>query len=79
MPIGNNISSLLEVRREKIRQFARNIDISYTAAFELYHARTTAVSFSLLNKLCEYFNLTPSEIFPYTPEKRNAERARSSE
>jgi putative transcriptional regulator len=72
MPIGNNISQLLQARHEKIRPFSRNLGISYTAAFDLYHAKTTAITFDLLDKLCNYFRLTPNEIFPYTSSTLDA-------
>jgi DNA-binding Xre family transcriptional regulator len=65
MPIGNNVSQLLKARHEKIRPFSRKIGISYTTAFDLYHANTTAISFGLLDKLCNYFGATPNELFPY--------------
>ncbi|HEX2913489.1 MAG TPA: helix-turn-helix transcriptional regulator [Chloroflexia bacterium] len=70
MSIGNNISLMLKERNEKIRSFSRNIGISYTTAFDLYHANTSAISFELLDKLCRYFNVTPNELFPYNqPEQ----------
>lgn len=64
MPIGNNIRILLDQRREKILTFSRNLGISYTTAFDLYHASTKAVSFELLDKLCQYFQVTSGEISP---------------
>lgn len=76
MPIGNNVSQLLKTRQEKIRPFSRNIGISYTAAFDLYHANTSAISFELMDKLCSYFKVTPNELFPYTaitPDLKPAE------
>jgi putative transcriptional regulator len=67
MPIGNNISMILGRRREKIREFARNTGISYTTANALYNAKTTAISFELLARLCAYFGVTPNDLFPYEP------------
>lgn len=68
MAIGNNISKLLEARKESISEFQRGMNISYTAAFALYHKKTTSITFSLLNRLCKYFGVGPGEIFPYTPD-----------
>lgn len=70
MAIGNNISKLLEIRGENISKWARNMDINYTTAFDLYHARTKSISFDLLNKLCNYFGVGPGEIFPYMPDPK---------
>lgn len=69
MAIDNNISTLLGARRENISEFARNIGISYTTAHALYNGQTKAISFELLSKLCYYFKLGPSEIFPYKPDR----------
>lgn len=70
LAIGNNIKQLLDDRQESISQFSRCADISYTTAFELYHGKTTQIRFNMLDKLCGYFGVGPSELFPYQPEKK---------
>jgi DNA-binding Xre family transcriptional regulator len=68
MALGNNISNLLKIKGENISEFAFGMHISYSAAFNLYHNKTSSISFDLLNRLCRYFGVGPSEIFPYTPD-----------
>lgn len=70
LAIGNNIKKLLDDKQESISQFSRSADISYTTAFELYHGKTTQIRFNMLDKLCGYFGVGPSELFPYQPEKK---------
>ena len=71
MPFGNNISMLLGVRRESIREFSRKSGISYTTCHDLYHAKTKQITFDLLDRLCKYFEVGPWELFPYTPEEQS--------
>ena len=68
MAISNNISKLLGIRRENISEFARNINISYTTAHDLYHGKSKGITFDLMNRLCFYFGVGPCELFPYTPD-----------
>lgn len=67
MAFGNNISSLLGMRRENITEFSRQSGISYTTCHDLYHHKTKQITFELLDKLCQYFRVGPWELFPYTP------------
>lgn len=71
MALGNNISKLLQIKGKNISDFSYEMHISYTAAFALYHNKTKSISFDLLNRLCKYFGVGPSEIFPYTPDPDN--------
>lgn len=70
LAIGNNIKKLVDNQKVSISKFSRDADISYTSAFELYHNKTHRISFDVLDKLCEYFGVGPSELFPYTPEAK---------
>lgn len=67
MAIGNRISALLGERRENITDFARNLGVSYTTAHGLYHGTTKSISFELIGRICDYFNKSPNEVFPWTP------------
>lgn len=71
--IGNNIAKLLEARKENISEFSRHADISYPAAFDLAKGQTKMITFDMLNKLCNYFGVGPSELFPYTPDRKKRE------
>ena len=68
MAIRNKISTILGERRESISDFARNTGISYPTAHDLYHAKSKAISFELMNKICNYLQVGPSELFPWTPD-----------
>lgn len=74
LAIGNNVKQLLDAKGESISQFSRTADISYTSAFDLYHGKTTQIKFEMLDKLCAYFGVGPSELFPYMPEKKSVRR-----
>ncbi len=63
--IMNRISAILGERRENITTFARNVHISYPAAHDLYHNKSKSISFEMLNKICNYFELTPNDIFTW--------------
>lgn len=67
MPIANNVRHLLQSNHEGLRPLARTIGVSYTTIFDLYHDRTSAISFELLDKLCQHFQVTPNDIFPFSP------------
>jgi DNA-binding Xre family transcriptional regulator len=67
--IGNKISALLGERRVRIKDFAIGMNLSYPAAHKLYHAKSDSISWDVLDKLCTYFGVGPSEIFPWTPNE----------
>ncbi len=77
MAIGNKISTLLGERRESIKDFALNTNISYPTAFNLYHNKSKAISFVVLNKICDYFELPLDSIFPYSKDARPVQLNRS--
>lgn len=70
LAIGNNVKKLLQDKEVSISQFARDADLSWVTAHDLYHNKSKAVSFEVLNRLCNYFGVGPSELFPYTPDKK---------
>ncbi len=71
MALGNRVNALLGERRESIKVFALNSNISYPTAFSLYHATGKSISFEVMNKLCVYFDLTLDGLFPYTPDNKD--------
>lgn len=79
LAIGNNVKKLLEVRGESISQFSRDADLSWVTASDLYHGRTKSISFEVLERLCDYFGVGPSELFPYLPEKKKKRKSREDE
>lgn len=67
--ISNQISAFLIARNETVSDFARNTGISYTTCFDLYHGKSKGITFDLLNKLCEYFGKSPSQLFPFVRDE----------
>lgn len=68
--LTNNIKVLVDTRGDNISEFSRNLGISYTTAFQLYHNKTKQITFDLMERLCAYFGVGPSELFPYIPNKK---------
>jgi transcriptional regulator with XRE-family HTH domain len=68
MTVGNNIKRLLELKGESIAQMGKALGVTYVTAHSLYHSKTESIGFELMNKLCKYFGVGPSELFPYLPE-----------
>jgi DNA-binding Xre family transcriptional regulator len=68
MTVGNNIKVLLELKGDNISQMSKAIGVTYVTAHALYHSKTESISFDLINRLCKYFGVGPSELFPYLPD-----------
>lgn len=63
--ISNNFSRLLGERLLKISKVADETGISRTTLTNLYYRRSTAITFDVLNKLCEYLNCQITDIMEY--------------
>jgi DNA-binding Xre family transcriptional regulator len=63
----NNIPLLLKIHGKNIRQFSKEAGLSYTTAFDLYHSKSDGISLSVWTRICDYFQVTPGEIFIYIP------------
>ena len=74
LAIGNNIQKLLTDKGVSISQFSRDADLSWVTAHDLYHNKSKSVSFDILNRLCNYFGVGPSELFPFSPDKKSRVR-----
>jgi putative transcriptional regulator len=70
----NRVSRLLGERRENIREFSRHAGIAYATAHSLYHGTTTRIELQMLDRLCDYFGVTPSEILEYVPTEEGSQR-----
>ncbi len=66
--IENKLSEIMGRKRIKISELARDIDISYPAAHRLYHDNLLTIDLKILNKLCNYLECTPNDIFKFTPD-----------
>lgn len=59
----NRFSRLLGERRLSVSAVARMTGISRTTLTNLYYDRASAISLSVLGKLCVALDCTPSDIF----------------
>jgi putative transcriptional regulator len=66
--IESRVSELLGRRRESVAGLARGAGISNAAAHALYHGSSKAISMGMLDKLCQYFEVQPGQLFVYVPE-----------
>lgn len=73
MTVGNNIQTLLKLKGESIAQMGKALGVTYVTAHALYHNKTESIGFELMNKLCRYFGVGPSELFPYLPDNTTEE------
>lgn len=60
--VNNRLSEILEKRRIKITDLARETGISRTTLTQLYYRRGSGISFDVLHKLCLYFNVSAGDI-----------------
>ena len=63
--IVNNFSKLLGERLLKITTVAKDTGISRTTLTNLYYRRSQAVSFEVIDKLCDYLDCDLSDLFEH--------------
>lgn len=68
MTITNNVKRLLDLKKKSIRQFSKDIGVTYVTAYGLYHEPMRSINNDLLNRLCRYFGVGPGEILIYLPD-----------
>ena len=73
--INNNLSGLLGSKRLKISQVARDTGISRTTLTNLYYGRGEAISYEVLDKLCQYLQCDIKDIISYKGGAINGENA----
>ena len=66
--ISNNFSRLLGERLLKISTISEETGISRTTLTNLYYRRSSAISFDVLDKLCNNLNCRISDIIEYKKE-----------
>ena len=71
--IVNRVSRLLGERRESVADLARATGIAYSTAYALYRGTVTRIELETLDRLCRYFDVTPAEVFEYTPDESAAD------
>lgn len=64
-----NLPSLMGERRRKISDVSRETGISRTTLTKLYYGEVSAVSFSVLDRLCRAFNCGVGDILCHGEEQ----------
>jgi len=67
--IRNRLSELLGKKRIKMAELSRGTGISYSAIKNIYHDKTIAIEFDILNRLCSFLECTPNDILEFTPDE----------
>ena len=63
----NRLSRLVGERRVSVKEVAERAGLSYKVVLDLYHDRSTRLDVATLGKLCDYFQVSPGEIFEWRP------------
>jgi putative transcriptional regulator len=71
--LKNRLSRLMGERRIGIKGVAEGSGVSYRAVFDLHHEKSQRVDLSTLNRLCNFFEVGPGELFEWTPDARPGE------
>jgi len=67
--IKNNLSILLGQRRMKMSELAEKAGLNKNTILNLYHAKSTRIEFTVMEKLCAALNCQPGDIFEYVSDK----------
>jgi putative transcriptional regulator len=65
----NNFSTILGSKLISVSKVHRETGISRTTLTNLYYRRSKNVSINTLKTLCDYLNVSLSELIEYVPEK----------
>ena len=63
------VPELLKQRGLNATDLMRKANIAYATAFRLSKGKGTAISFDVLEALCEFFEVPVEEILEYKPSK----------
>ena len=64
----NRLSRLIGDKRVNIADGVRGIGISYPTGHDYYHDDRKRIDLRVLNTLCTYFRVGPSEVFERQPD-----------
>ena len=64
----NRLSRLMGERRATIQAVADGTGLSRKTLSDLYHDKSARLDLTTLNKLCEYFDVGPEQIFERVPD-----------
>jgi len=66
--IKNKLSEIAGRKRLKMAEIARMANIGYSTVQRLYNNEVGRIEFDVLNKLCNFLECTPNDIFEFTPD-----------
>jgi len=66
--ISNKLSEILGRKRIKKSELSKLTGISYSSVKNIYSNKTKGIEFETLNKLCNFLECTPNDIFEFTPD-----------
>ncbi len=66
--IKNKLSEIAGRKRLKMSEIARMTGIGYSTIQRLYNNEVGRIEFDVLNKLCNFLECTPNDIFEFTPD-----------
>lgn len=66
----NNLSKILGERLLKVSDVHVGTGISRATLTEIYHRRATNVQLETLLKICDYLQISLSELIEYVPEEK---------
>lgn len=66
--IKNKLSEIAGRKRLKISEISRMTGIGYSIVQRLYNNEVGRIEFDTLNRLCNFFECTPNDIFEFTPD-----------
>jgi DNA-binding Xre family transcriptional regulator len=68
MNIHSNLKSIVDERGVSLRQLSHDIDHRFESVRKMYNDELERFPRDLLAKLCEYFDITPAELFTISAE-----------
>lgn len=68
--IKSNIAVLLAERKLKMSDLAKETGINRGTIQRMYHDEASRIELEVMNKMCEFFDCTPGDLFTYHPDKK---------
>lgn len=65
--IINNFSEILGRKKLKITTVSKETGITRPTLTSLYYGSSKGISFDVLNKLCDFLDISPSDLFTFYP------------
>jgi len=65
--LQNKLNILMTERNMKVVDMAKDISLAKSTIFSLSSGKTAGIQFETLEKICSYLQITPAELFEYSP------------